>query len=179
MKPLYGFVGVLIVTILLSAAAIAQNKFVGAKFCGTCHKSGKAGTAYLVWEKSAHAKAYETLLGEKAKKVAQEKGLKKPPHESEDCLKCHVTGGGAAENIEATFKIEDGVSCEACHGAASAYKSLHNKGNLEKSKAAGLIEGDKTGKACEKCHNVDSPSFSGFDFKEKWAKIAHSLPVKK
>jgi cytochrome c5 len=92
-----------------------------------------------------------------------------------------VTGGGTATNVEASFKKEDGVTCEACHGAASGFKMIHNKPeNLEKAKAAGLVLGDKTdAKFCEKCHNAESPTFKGFKMEEMWAKIAHGLPAKK
>jgi hypothetical protein len=167
------------ILVMAGDTATGENKYVGAKFCGTCHKSGKGGTSYAVWEKSAHAKAFETLKGEEAKKIAKEKGLAKPPHESEACLKCHVPGGGTATNVEKTFKLEEGVTCEACHGAASGYKVLHSKGDVKKSIEAGLIEGDKTGKACLTCHNSESPTFKGFKFEEAWAKIAHALPPKK
>lgn len=79
---------------MLSVVGLAQNKFVGSKFCMACHKGGKGGNAYTVWEKSAHANAYKTLTGEAAKKIAKSKGLKTAPAENEACLKCHVTGGG-------------------------------------------------------------------------------------
>jgi len=165
--------------VLFTTGAIAQNKYVGAKFCSTCHKSGKGGTSYAVWEKTKHAQAYEVLKSEEAKKIGKEKGLSKPPHESEACLKCHVAGHGTAENVEKTFKMEEGVTCEVCHGAASGYKIIHSKGDLEKSKAAGLVKGDKSGKLCTGCHNSESPTFKEFSFEKMWPKIAHALPEKK
>jgi hypothetical protein len=97
-------------------------------------------------------------------------------------LKCHVTGGGAAKNIDAGFKKEEGVTCEACHGAASAYLAPHAKkddASKTKAKEAGLVMGDKEGKACETCHNDGSPTFKGFKMSEMWAKIEHKLPAKK
>ena len=169
----------MILVMLFGTSVVAQNKYVGAKFCSTCHKAGKGGESYKVWEASAHAKAFEVLKGDEAKKIAKAKGMSTPPHESEACLKCHVAGGGTAKNIEKTFKMEEGVICEVCHGAASGYKILHSKGDLEKSKAAGLVEGDKTGKLCKTCHNEESPTFKEFKFEEMWAKIAHGLPEKK
>jgi hypothetical protein len=169
-----------VLTLLLCAGVtVAQNKFVGAKQCSMCHKAGKGGTSFAVWEKTAHAKAYQTLLGDAAKKIAAEKGLKTAPAETEACLKCHVTGGGAAKNVDATFKKEEGVTCEACHGAASAYKMIHVKGDREKSKAAGMIIAAKDAKSCTGCHNDESPTFKGFKFEEMWAKIEHGLPPKK
>jgi hypothetical protein len=172
--------GLLLCTLVLAFVGKAgDNKYIGVKACGMCHKAGKGGTAYAVWEKTAHAKAYQTLLGDEAKKFAKEKGVKVAPNEAPECLKCHVSGGGAAKNVEASFKKEEGVTCEACHGAASAYKMIHSKGDMAKSKEAGLIIADKTGKACEVCHNAESPTFKGFKYEEMWAKIAHGLPPKK
>lgn len=173
------------IVVLLSSLIIvvgignAQNKFVGAKACAACHKSGKGGTSYAVWEKSKHAGAYKTLLGDDAKKIAVKKGLKVAPSQAPECLQCHVTGGGSAKNIEASFKKEDGVTCEACHGAASAFKIVHSKGDQAKSKQAGLNPGEKSEKSCTACHNAKSPTFKGFKLDEMWKKIAHDLPAKK
>lgn len=170
---------ILVCLLVLSFLGRAENKYTGSKFCAACHKAGKGGTAYAVWEKSAHAKAYQTLLGEASKKIGKERGLKVAPAESPECLKCHVTGGGAAKNVEASFKKEEGVGCEACHGAASGFKMIHTKGDLAKSKAAGLIVPAKDEKQCVTCHNAESPTFKGFKFAEMWAKIEHGKPVKK
>ena len=165
--------------IIVVGMGSAQNKFVGAKACAMCHKAGKGGTAFVVWEKSRHAQAYQTLLGDAAKKIAKEKGLKVAPNEAPECLKCHVTGGGVAKNVEASFKKEEGVTCEACHGAGSAFKMVHTKGDLAKSKEAGLNTGDKSEKFCGTCHNAQSPTFKGFKLNAMWAKIEHGLPAKK
>jgi cytochrome c peroxidase len=168
---------------IIAAFGQAENKYVGVAKCKACHSVEKlGGLAYKVWEKTDHAKAYQTLLGDAAKKVAKDKGLKTAPSESPECLKCHVTGGGAAKNVDAGFKKEDGVTCEACHGAASGYLTLHNKKNdasKAKAKAAGLLFIDKEGKACETCHNAESPSFKGFKFAELWPKIEHKRQAKK
>ncbi|MDH3251319.1 MAG: cytochrome c family protein [Ignavibacteria bacterium] len=169
--------GTLIALVLATGSTTAQNKYTGVKLCAACHKTGKGGTAYAVWEKSQHAKAYETLLSDKAKKIAKEKGIKGAPSESEACLKCHVAGGGVAENVEKTFKLEEGVTCEVCHGPASGYKIIHSK-DLKKAKAAGLTKLEKSAESCVTCHNEESPSFKGFKFDEMWAKIEHSKKKK-
>lgn len=155
----------------------AENKYVGVKKCAMCHKAANTGAVYTVWEKSKHAKAFETLKSKEADEIAKKKGLKKSAAESPECLKCHVTGGGKAEG---TVK-EEGVTCEACHGAASGYLMVHNKkdeASKEKAKAAGLVLSADNGKLCEKCHNSESPTFKGFKFSEYWAKIEHHLPKK-
>ncbi len=175
--------GIALSVLVLAMAGQAENKYIGVKKCGTCHKvPSLGGTAYLVWEKSAHAKAYQTLLGDAAKKIATEKGLKAAPSEAPECLKCHVTGGGKATNVEPTFSIKDGITCEACHGAASAYLTIHNKKgeeNLAKAKAAGLILPAKDEKLCVQCHNSESPTAKPFKFAESWKLIEHTGPVKK
>lgn len=177
MKKISGVIAVFVALAFLTGAALAQNKYVGAKFCGSCHKQEKTGAVYLVWEKSAHAGAFNTLKTKEAEEIAKKKGLTKPAAESPECLKCHVTGGGTATNVETTFKKEEGVTCEACHGAASGYKMVHNKPeNKAKAVAAGLIEGSKTdAKPCQECHNANSPTFKGFKMDEYWTKIAHGL----
>jgi len=169
----------LVLTLIVAFSSHAQNKYVGSKACSMCHKGGKGGTAYTVWEKSAHANAYKTLLGEEAKKVAKEKGLKVAPNEAPECLKCHVTGGGTAKNVDASFKMEEGVGCEACHGAGSAYKMVHMTGNVEKAKSAGMLIPAKDEKLCVTCHNDGSPTHKAFKFAEMWSKIEHGKPAKK
>ena len=172
---------IIVLAVLFAAVVVgnAENKFIGAKKCAMCHKGGKGGTSYTVWEKSKHAGAYKTLTTEAAQKIAKEKGLKVAANEAPECLKCHVTGGGVAKNVDASFKKEEGVTCEACHGAASGFAMVHMSGNLDKAKAAGMEAGDKSEKFCTTCHNSASPTFKGFKADEMWAKIAHPMPAKK
>ncbi len=163
--------------VVLFAAGVssAQNKYVGAKKCAMCHDKMAKGNAYAVWEKSKHAKAFETLKSKEADEIAKKKGLKTSAAESPECLKCHVSGGGKAEGAVKT----EGVTCEGCHGPASAYLTVHNKkGNEAKAKEAGLVLSADNGKLCEKCHNSESPTFKGFDFKKMWPKVEHKLASK-
>lgn len=180
MRTFMALFALLAAVVFAAGTTVAQNKFAGTKKCAMCHKAKDKGEAFVTWEKSAHAHAFETLKSKAADEVAKKKGLKKPAAESPECLRCHVTGGGAATNVEAGFKKEEGVSCEACHGAASAYWMSHSKGDKAKSKEAGLTFGDKKdAKFCETCHNADSPTFKGFKMEEMWAKIEHKGPPKK
>ncbi len=158
-----------------------KHKYVGVAVCAPCHKGEKKGKMFEIWQASKHAKAYETLKTEQAKKVAEAKGIKVPPHEAPECLKCHVTGYGAPkEAFLERFKIEDGVQCEACHGPGSDYKTLKVMQNREEAIKNGLVlvlvEDGSAEKLCKTCHNEQSPTFKGFDFKKAWAEIAHPLP---
>jgi hypothetical protein len=180
MKTMTLLFAVVVAVFLAAAPASAENKYVGIKMCGACHKVEKTGAAYTIWEKSKHANAFKTLETAEAKAVAAKKGIKGNPAEAKECLKCHVTGGGTAANVDAKFDPKEGVTCEACHGAASGYRMIHNKPeNKAKAIAAGLIVTKKDdAKPCEKCHNAESPTFKGFKMGEMWAKIAHALPKK-
>ncbi len=172
-------VACLIAVVFMSGSLAAQAKFIGTKMCSMCHKAKDKGEAFVIWQKSPHANAFKTLESEASKKIAKEKGLTKAPSESPECLKCHVTGEGTAKNVEKSFDMKEGVTCEACHGAASGYKTLHAKAeNKAKAIEAGLIAGEAAEKVCTTCHNEGSPTFKGFKYAEYWAKIAHALPKK-
>ena len=155
---------------LISFSTLAENKYVGAKMCGMCHKGEKKGTQLEIWQKSKHAEAYKTLTGAKAVEIAKAKGLKNAANESPECLGCHA--------ITADPKlIADGVQCESCHGAGSAYKSVMK--DTAKAIAAGLTnfkDNAAIEKVCKSCHNEKSPTYKGFKLDEMWAKIKHPIP---
>lgn len=159
-------------SLVFTCTLTAENKFVGANTC-VCHSMDKLGKQMDIWKKSGHAKAFDVLKSDKANEIAKKKGLAKPAAESPECLKCHVTGYGKA--TEASFKPEMGVQCESCHGAASAFKGIHNKPeNKAKAIAAGLVVSPDE-KTCKQCHNSESPTAKEFNFKERVAAIAHPL----
>ena len=154
-----------------------EHKYVGVDKCAMCHKSEAKGNQFGVWQKSAHAKAFATLASPKALEIAKAKGLTKPPQESPECLKCHVTGyGKAAELFDPAFKKEMGVQCESCHGPGSDYKDMKVMKDQKLAVAAGLVLPDEA--VCTGCHNKESPSFVAFDFKKAQAAIAHPNPAK-
>lgn len=153
------------------------HKYIGVAKCGMCHKTEAKGNQLGQWQKSAHAKAFETLASEKALAIAKEKKLDKPPQESDACLKCHVTGHGKpATHFDVSFKKEDGVGCESCHGPGSDYKAMNVMKDRALSVAAGLVIPDE--KSCTVCHNAESPTFKSFDYKTMLAKVAHPYPKK-
>ena len=185
MKKLIYLIAVLAVASgLVFAQGGAKHKYVGVAKCKMCHKGAKKGRQYEIWKASKHAKAYETLKSEESKKIAQKKGLKVPPYEAPECLKCHVTGYGADKSLfMKSFKIEDGVQCEACHGPGSDYRKMKIMKDRKKAIEKGLdpisVSDGSAEKWCRRCHNEESPVFKGFNFKEMWAKIAHPRPKKK
>jgi len=152
-----------------------EHKYVGAGKCKMCHSSDAKGNQYKIWAESKHAKAYENLSSEDAKKFAEEAGLKTDPQESQECLKCHVTAFGVKDDLkEESFNVADGVQCESCHGAGGDYKGLSVMKDKQKAIEAGLIIPTK--ELCIKCHNPESPNYKEFNFDESYKKIAHPKP---
>lgn len=131
-----------------------------------------------IWQKSPHATAYKTLTTAKAAEIAKQKGLTVAATESADCLSCHAPEH-AAKNVEKSFNGQDGVQCETCHGAGSAYKNMNIMKDRAKSIAAGMTEFKDAAAIeakCKTCHNEKSPTFKGFNFEEYWNKIKHPVP---
>lgn len=138
---------------LLSTALFAQNTNIGAAKCKMCHMGAAKGDQYKKWSESKHSKA-NTATGVAGKA---------------ECEKCHAP--------VAEFKAE-GVTCEACHGAGSAYKSPTIMKDQKQSVANGLIL--QTEASCKKCHDA-SKAPSGhktiaFDYATALPKISHKKP---
>lgn len=173
-------IAILGISVALQAQEKAANKYVGVKTCSPCHKAEKSGNQFGIWEKTKHAEAFKVLLSDKAAEVAKKKGLTKPASESPECLECH-TPVSDAKMMEKTFDVKDGVQCEVCHGAGSAYKSMSIMKDKAKAIAAGMHEykDDAAIEAkCKTCHNEKSPTYKAFAFKDMWAKIKHAVPKK-
>jgi hypothetical protein len=167
--------------VLAAQTAAAEPKYVGAQDCGRCHKKELIGDQFGAWKKSDHAKAMEALKSEKALKIAKERGLKVPPDQSDDCVRCHSTAHGLQKSqfLKKPLEISDGVQCESCHGPGSEYRKKNVMSNHDKAVAAGLWEPGKKEKICTDCHNKDSPTWDaakGFDYKAAKQKIAHAIP---
>ncbi len=172
---------------LLSAVVLAQGqaapagkvsaKFIGAKGCKMCHNTPASGKQYDIWFASKHSKAYAALASPEAKKIATEKGIADPQKDPK-CLKCHVTGYDALkEMLAATYAVDEGVSCESCHGAGEKYKAMSIMKDKKLALENGLIIPDE--KTCTRCHNSESPSYKAFKFTEAFKLIAHPKPKPK
>lgn len=163
-----------------SADEKAVNKYVGVKMCAPCHKAEKTGNQFGIWQKSKHAEAYKTLLTDTANAIAKAKGLKNPAAASPECLGCHTIVADA-KLLDKSFDAKEGVQCEACHGAGSAYRTISVMKDKAKAIDAGLMaykDDAAIEKHCRTCHNEKSPTMKEFKFKEMWGKIKHSVPKK-
>ena len=177
MKNLIYILTALIFAPFLIIQAQNGNTYVGVETCAMCHKTEKQGSQLSIWQNSAHSKAFETLKTEKANQIAKEKGFKTPAVETPECLKCHVTGYNLdASMLGKKFKVEDGVQCETCHGAGSAYKDMKVMKDKDLAVKNGLVMHEKLENFCIGCHNVESPTYVDMNINEAWQKIKHSVP---
>ena len=118
------------------------SHYIGADKCAKmCHKSEAKGNQYGIWKKNKHANAYNVLGTERAKEVAAKAGVTGDPRKADQCVKCHVTAYGVnKELIDSTFRVENGVQCESCHGPGSKYSKMSIMKDKRKSIDAGLVE---------------------------------------
>lgn len=180
-------VGWVVAALVASGFMVASSAdFVGVKSCKMCHKKAETGNQFGIWEAGSHAKAYAALATEEAKAAAKKAGVD-DPQKSGKCLKCHSTAYNGTETVQSDkVTVEEGVSCESCHGAGSGYKSKETMESREKCIAGGMVH--PATKSCEKCHNAESPTWNperyttkdgkkvGFDVEQAFEKIKHPNP---
>jgi hypothetical protein len=151
--------------LFLGTAASAQNfKYIGAVKCKMCHDKPEKGEQYTKWMDGPHSKAYEALKEDK---------------DNETCLKCHSTAGSVDKSLLAGIKVNEGVSCETCHGPGSAYKTNSIMKNKEMALAKGMVE--PTEATCKACHTAKKPEGhpdpkKPWNFAEFSKEIAHPNP---
>lgn len=187
----------LIITACVAAGLVAASNgradeardaslYTGVKTCKMCHKNEKTGNQFGKWEAGPHAKAYTTLAGEEAKAIAAKLKIENP-QTSGKCLQCHSTAYNWTETkATETIPVEEGVSCESCHGPGKNYKTMAIMKSHDESVKNGLIA--PATKSCEQCHNDKSPVWNperyttkdgkkvGFDVEQASKKIEHSNP---
>ena len=159
--------------------ADAPGTYVGVAKCKLCHKKPEEGAQYDVWLKSGHAKAFETLASPEAKAEAAKHGIADPQKDPK-CLKCHATAAAVMDDLaNQKITLEEGVSCESCHGPGSAYykkKVMEDvRSGAVEAKSVGLIM--PTEAVCKTCHTPEGNSFyKEFVFAERAKAIAHPIP---
>jgi YVTN family beta-propeller protein len=157
-----------------------QPVYVGARACGSCHEGPGMGHQYSLWLHSKHSQAFASLARPEAKKIAEISGLRDMPQESPICLGCHSTAYRAESwQKDDTFRIEDGVQCEYCHGPGSDYMEESVMRNREAAMKAGLIIPAKD--RCMTCHiekgsHVAVLKRPPLNLDDAWQKLAHPLP---
>jgi len=148
--------------ISLHAAPEEPSKYIGPGSCSStsCHGSVRpvAGSRilqneYSTWIiKDKHSKAYQALTGEIAERMASILKLGSKAEESPKCLECHSLFTTPARRGRA-FDVAEGVSCENCHGPASAWLGSHTLRDAthQKSLAMGMVDTRNVIHRAEKC----------------------------
>jgi len=151
LRAVYLCTTILSLTVAASPATDTREpvKYIGPGSCAatSCHGSVKpvAGSRILQNEYSTwilqdkHSKAYQALTGDVGKRMARILKLGTKPEEAPKCLACHALYTTAEQRGRA-FEISEGVSCESCHGPASAWLGPHTTRDWphEKSVALGM-----------------------------------------
>jgi len=170
--------------LLFPAVASSQTErnpvYVGSNVCGSCHDGEGMGHQYSKWMLSKHARAYAVLSHPEARKIAELSGIPEEPQKAAVCLGCHATASEAEEwERDLTFRIEDGVQCEKCHGAGSEYMDADIMQDRDAAMRLGLRmsnQGD-----CKVCHyekgsHVAVHNKPMLDLEEAMEQIAHPTP---
>jgi hypothetical protein len=154
---------------------ISRALYVGASACRRCHLGEEHGTQYLDWLRSRHAHAYWRLGADWALFLAKLRphyqDLEEPISDQR-CLLCHTTGAQDPNALfAASYRPQEGVTCEACHGPASDHVAAASAAAAGGAGGPGGSPPDET--TCRHCHR----NAERFDFGTWWPKIAHRLPA--
>lgn len=190
---------ILVGAIGLTSAAMgsnaAKNRYIGAGACESCHSYEGAGNQYHAWGEMEHAKAFELLKSERSLEVGKEKGIAEP-WKADECLKCHTTGFGEDEKqFKKSFTLEEGVSCESCHGPGELHKKVRFRAAAEGEEEeegfgdeeavpeymeipADELAEHPTKALCLECHNPDSPTYKHFCYYLRVDLVRHIDPRK-
>ncbi|MGH8014666.1 MAG: multiheme c-type cytochrome [Candidatus Zixiibacteriota bacterium] len=155
-----------LVVALFASYAIAQHQTLGPGSCGlgqnNCHYNNNEW-----WKNDAHKLTVTSIYDDlpRYEKMADLAGVgaKNLFKGDQLCMKCHGTIVSGQEKKE----VDNGVSCESCHGAGSGYKDPHSEGDPKLGdQRPGYLKGlqlgmrelanlDKRAELCVSCHYVN------------------------
>jgi len=173
-------IALVVLPVGLFGQARKQPVYVGAQECARCHEGRSAGNQYSHWMRSAHSKGWASLATPEARQMARLSGIPDEPEKAPVCLGCHATAGDAEKwEKDATFRLEDGVQCEKCHGPGSEYMDEAVMRDPEAAMKAGLRKFTK--RDCEVCHYVKGSHVAvhqkpKIDIEAAWKALAHPVP---
>jgi cytochrome c554/c'-like protein len=108
-------------------------RYVGAGACSAaaCHNShipqATTGSEYSTWiTRDPHARAYEILFNKRSQAMQTKLRRNVAAYEDGRCLRCHVAPNYDVAKPPTSYFKTDGVSCESCHGPASAWINRHH-----------------------------------------------------
>jgi len=158
----------------------SPHKTIGPSNCG-CH-----GTQNDWWSKNKHNESAQPFLNDDPKrvKIARLYGISADDMKTGKgiCMECHGTVVSGKEKRE----VDDGVSCENCHGPAGDFVKAHNDGVkllpvAFQNGMRELAKLDVRAQTCTGCHYVTEPrlisaghpSNESFDYVKGMEEIKH------
>ena len=143
-----------VLLLALAPPARGQYTYLGPSKCLGCHDHERQAKKWQKEEPAAlkgkaHYNTRKQLEAPKSAAYAKAVGLADPYDLKGSCVKCHATVFRGDANA--------GVSCESCHGPASAWNDIHQvKGSHAKSVTAGMTDfrgkPANVAKVCVDCH---------------------------
>lgn len=148
--------------------AQSSYDYTGVASCAgsTCHGRSEGNGAVVrqdeiaTWQSpsgvsGAHSRAYSVLGSRRGRQIGESMGIG-DPRNAEQCLGCHATYAPAGERGP-KFRIDDGVSCESCHGPAASWLATHYEvnGTHANNVRNGLVpleQPQTRAKVCLDCH---------------------------
>lgn len=112
---------------------------------------------YITWlKKDKHAQAWKVLISPESKKIAWQLGIEDASKDA-SCLQCHASN--PADSPGAKFRVEDGVGCESCHGAAEKWLPEHTASNAthQGNVAHGMVALEDSRVRAQKCLSCHQP----------------------
>lgn len=157
---------IFLLSVLLNSTINAQNQTLGPGSCGlgqnNCHFNDNEW-----WKNDAHkftiTSMYDVLPQYEKMAELAGVGAKNLFKGDNMCMKCHGTIVSGQEKKE----VDNGVSCEGCHGPGSGYKDPHSEGDPKMGKQRpGYVKGlqlgmnelanlDKRAEVCVSCHYIN------------------------
>jgi hypothetical protein len=143
------------------STATESSRYVGPGGCAatSCHGSVKPRAdsrifqnEYSIWVvQDKHSRAYTALTSPIGERIGRILGIGKS-EEAPKCLACHALDVPPDARAK-TFDLSDGVSCESCHGPASAWLGPHTTRGWThaQSVAAGMYDTRDLVQRTEKC----------------------------
>ena len=128
-----------------------QIRYLGSKTCLGCHSTTTEATPYTyargfikfneypTWAtEDKHTRAYQNLLGPRARGMEKILG-QSATGKGAGCLGCHSASPSEEKDLSTggLFNVQEGVSCENCHGPSSVWSGPHSQQEFFKLDFAG------------------------------------------
>lgn len=160
----------------LASAETRQTRETGPEFVGaigcrssSCHGgAGEKRSQYITWsQKDFHTRGYAILLDARSARIAEAVGIPEA-QSSARCTICHSPFQSVAPSrLAPTARVDEGVSCENCHGTAGSWLRGHTRPDWTYATrvAAGMHDLRNfyvRANACVACHqNIDAEILKG------------------